>query len=127
MGYNKSGERVITVMKDQLLAKLKENRSKHREIFLKAIDLFREEAIVVFDQNLQAARDGKKFSVHLDLSRPKDHTKDYTRAIEMLEWSIEDKIEITDSDFRAYVQDDWGWRPTFLSNKYAASATRSMS
>lgn len=90
--------------------------------------MFREEAIALLNKNLDLARDGKPFTVvFYDITPPSDHTTDYTRAIEMLEWSVEDEVDISEADFRAYVQDDWGWKNQFLSNKYATSALASFS
>ena len=42
---------------------------------------------------------------------PEDHTDDYyDDAIDMMTWSTDDKIELTQGQFRQYVKDDWGWK-----------------
>ena len=40
--------------------------------------------------------------------------KDYDRAIGMLEMSIDNEVEITSLEFQHYIQDDWGWKNSFL-------------
>lgn len=120
MSYGYTEACYVTVRKDELLKKLRENKEQHRTIFLKAIELFREEAIRVFEKNLEAAKSNKPFQVKLNIERPRDHTEEYQRAIEMLEWSTKDEVEISEQDFKCFVQDNWDWQTLFLSNKYVS-------
>lgn len=47
------------------------------------------------------------------LTTPEDHTKDYDRAIQMVEWSIEDTIELDTRQFQQLVMDEWEWKERF--------------
>ncbi len=44
---------------------------------------------------------------------PNSYEQSYTRAIRMLELSIEDIIELDDTTFNQLVLDEWGWKSNF--------------
>lgn len=104
---------IVTVKRGQLLSILKENREKHREIFLKAIDGYRKHAIEHLSSMLQDAKDGKRIRRSLELPVPMDQTPEYDRVIGMLNMSIDDQITLSSNEFACYVQDDWSWKEQF--------------
>lgn len=59
---------------------------------------------------------GLQFTVSLDLQYPEDHTKDYERAIRMMQASIYDNVKLSAEDFSRYVLNDWDWRDSFIAN-----------
>jgi len=97
-----------------LLIKLKENREKHRGIFELALKGYRKEAIKHLDNALNDAKNGRKINLYIQLQKPVDQTKDYDKAIAMLEMSTENEITISEHDFANYVLDDWSWTDSFL-------------
>lgn len=118
----------IQVKKDVLIEKLKENRAKHRAIFEEAVTGYREQAITLLDQQLDRAKSGKKFNMFFTLIEPVDQTKDYDRAIGMLELSLDGTVSLSESDFRCFVLDEWGWKHQFLhsNSSYSAMAAAAM-
>ncbi len=100
----------ITVDKAALLTKLRENREKHRAIFLEAQEGYRIAAIAELDKMLAEAKAGKKIRRTVTLVEPMDQTSDYDRAISMLEMSVDDKITLEEHDFQSFVQDQWRWK-----------------
>jgi len=48
-----------------------------------------------------------------------DQTRDYDRAIAMLEMSVEGEITVSEADFRTFVMDDWNWRSQFKHSNMA--------
>ncbi len=122
----------IKVSKTTLLATLRTNRDKHRQIFLEAQQGYREAVIAELDNMLAEAKAGKKIRRSVTLTEPMDQTKDYDRAIQMLEMSVDETITLEEEDFREYVQDEWRWKGQFnlsnvrysksLSDEIAASA-----
>ena len=40
-------------------------------------------------------------------------TKEYDQVIDMLDMSVDSEIELTHSEFRQYVRDEWGWSEMF--------------
>lgn len=53
------------------------------------------------------------------LAYPSNHIEDYDRAINMLEYSIADKVRLPVSDFNAYVRNDWSWKQSFMGTNSA--------
>lgn len=116
----------IKVKKAHLLEKLKANRDEHRKIFLEALDGYRKKCIELLDAELAKAKNGKQFHMYFSLTQPVDQTKDYDRAIKMLEMSVEDEVSLSELDFSNYVLDDWQWKRNFLSSNRAYSTTAAL-
>jgi hypothetical protein len=111
--------RTITVNKLLLMATMSTNRDAHRATFEKALEVFRVKAIERFEQSIADVKAGKMPDRFLNLPWPEEHTQDYDRALQMLHWHQGDEIELTESEFTQYIQDDWGWRQSFASNTTA--------
>jgi hypothetical protein len=56
-----------------------------------------------------------QFNGYWPLSYPENHLEDYDRVIDMLKYSVADKVELSSKDFDAYVRNNWSWRNSFLS------------
>lgn len=106
----------ITVDKTMLLDKLRENRLNHAATFREAIDAYRIKAIEVFEARITAVKAGKLPDRSFPLPLPEEHTADYDTAISALEWDQGATVELTLHEFRQYVEDNWGWQQSFLSN-----------
>lgn len=117
---------IVKVKVDRLLAELKKNRAKHRENFLKAQDGFRREVIEQLDAALQDARDGKRFKTMFSLPAPVDQTPEYDTAIEMLGWSVDNEVELSQEEFRQYIFDDWHWKQHWMTSNTAYMAKSSL-
>lgn len=100
----------ITVSKGDLLAKMRENRATHREVFQAALEGYRRYAQLVLKEHLEALGAGKTPEIRITVSRPSDHTRDYDRVIEMLEMHKGDEFVLNETDFSQYVRDDWSWK-----------------
>lgn len=114
----------ITIEKSKLLEVLKANREKHREIFLEAQGNYRKAVIAELDRMLAEAKSGQRVRRQVLLPEPIDQTREYDRAIRMLEMASDATIDINEQDFRCYVMDEWNWRTHALNiNKtYSVSA-----
>lgn len=113
----------VKVSKTELLTTLKANRDNHRKIFLEAQEGYRAAAIAELDKMLAEARAGLKVRRSLTLVEPSDQTRDYDRAIRMLEMAQDEVVELEEHDFMQYVMDDWSWKKQFLHSNFAYSAT----
>ncbi len=109
----------VKVKKARLLNKLHDNRKEHRANFLKAQEGYKMEVIEQLEKSLQDARDGKRFNTFFQLPAPKDQTPEYNTAIEMLDWSVDDEIELEQQAFRQYIFDDWYWKDQWLHSNTA--------
>lgn len=64
---------------------------------------------------LQAIRyDQFSFNGGWPLAYPQNHLEDYDRVIDLLKFSVADKVELSSQDFDAYVRNNWAWRKSFL-------------
>jgi hypothetical protein len=108
--------RTSLVLKDHLLKKIKENRANHRAEFLAAQTVYRQRVIEELDKRLDDARNGRTISLVFSLPTPQDYTESYDTAIAMLEWEQGDKVEISEDDFRRYVENKWEWARAFAAN-----------
>lgn len=125
----------VTIKKNELLAKLQENKEKHRYDYEKAMKNWRKEV----------AEEGKKVFVEAEegtlngmggngrsrgttshplitaiFDEPECHLDDYSTAIGMLEMSVDDTVVLGHGQFRCYVQDEWDWKRDwmFSNSKY---------
>lgn len=105
----------IKVKKSELLEKLKVNRDAHKDIFDRACEGYRKMAIDLLEQMLSEAKAGKVIRRKVELQEPINQTKDYNRAIAMLEMAQDDIIELSEHDFAQYVLDDWSWKDQFTT------------
>jgi hypothetical protein len=118
----------IRVNKSNLIDILQKNRDAHKAIFVEAMENFRKMAIETLEENLKNAKSGKPLVLHVNLTIPRDMTREYDRVIKMLNMSEDAEIFLEEDDFQQYVQDDWGWKQQFLhtNSVYSARATSAL-
>ena len=110
-------EKTYTVKKDELLSKLKENKTKHIAIFKDAMVKYKKKAAERLASTLKKVESGKKFSLSFaDIPKPVTYEKEYDKVIGLLTMSIASEIDITASEYTCYVLDDWTWKQHFFSN-----------
>lgn len=102
--------KAVNVNKTKLLELVRKNRDQHRAQYEKAFAGYRKECYEVLEANLKALQTDKAHIVRFREQPPEDHTDDYDRAIQMLEMSVDDVIELHASEFSNFVQDDWEWK-----------------
>lgn len=109
----------VVVDVKELLGVLRENRGKHRAMFLEAQEGFRKRAIAELDRSLADARAGNEVRLTVHLPQPEDHTEDYDREIRMLEMHRADQVMIRAHLFDQIVMDRWGWSASFNATNSA--------
>lgn len=117
----------VTIEKDRLKAILEKNREQHYQLFVEAHDAFRQKAIKNAEALIDSIRDSasKPVELNLRLIQPEDHTKDYDRALLMLDLEIGDTVTLRESEFAQLVQDDWGWKAAF-GTAYASNTGKTV-
>lgn len=113
------------VNRDKLLDIIRENKEKHRAVFLQAIDGYRKEATQILESRIEDLKNRKKTSLYVNLPEPEDHTTGYDRIIRMVEMDERDSIELGEREFAQYVMDDWEWKQQWVDtvSNYVALAT----
>ena len=113
----------VIVEKDRLLSALKENRDKHRAVFLEAMAGYKAKALQLLDEHTERVKNNAIEQINIHLPMPSDHTEDYDRAIATLDWTVLGEVELTIQEFDMYVRDSWGWKRewTTANSVYAQS------
>ena len=103
----------IKVTKSELIATLKKNRDEHDDIYNKAVVVYREKCVQELERMIAEAKAGGNIRHSFSAPVPERHVEDYDNAIEMLEWTLDDTIVLSEHDFRTYVRNEWGWAKNF--------------
>ena len=106
----------VKVKKTETLKILRTNRDAHQAIFAEAVDGYKAQVIDILEGHIADIKAGKVKSVTVTLPQPENHTKDYDRAIKMLEMSVDKDVTMDEHSFQCYVMDDWTWKRQFLSS-----------
>lgn len=109
------GISTVRVNKDVLLDRVKANRDEHRTIFEEALEGWKKKVIEQLEIRYNEALKGKKFDIAIHLPRPEDHTDQYDTVIELLEFSLDEELELTQAEFANYALDKWQWQAAFLA------------
>ena len=104
----------VTIEKDKLREVLVANKEQHQQEYNEAIEGYKK----AFDKQLMLKRrELKKGSIpnthFTDLPKPREYTGEYEQVLKMLDFSVDDTIELTHDEFSNYVLDDWGWKQSF--------------
>lgn len=116
--------RKVKMDKGELKVIVQKNRDEHRKLFEEAWEGFRTKAISNLESRIDQIKDGGTIELYIDLIQPEDHTEDYDRVLSMLEYEVDEEVELQANEFAQYVQDDWGWKHTFNSAYTATTGKR---
>jgi|WetSurMetagenome_2_1015567.scaffolds.fasta_scaffold662137_2 hypothetical protein len=125
------GLSTVRVSKDDLLKKLKYNRTEHEKTYNEIMAVrqnkildelhgfkakFKKELAVRMDKATSDI-EYTPSSITLSISalKPENHTKDYDRVISLLELSLDEELELSSSELNQYVNDDWSWKQGFMT------------
>lgn len=126
-------QRSVKVSREKLLARLKENRAKHEKEFSELFFAYKTRVVQMMTIHVKylegklsgiedlardelLAFDTPKYQL---VPRPEDHTIDYDRAIDRIEWEEDEVVSISEDDFNCYVRDEWNWRQRFRQTSRA--------
>ena len=108
--------RVITMKVSDLLEALKKNREIHAAEFEEAKAAFIERMESDLKLALKKTKTGNFDEIKNIRLYPKvleNHVREYDEAIQMLQYTTTDIVEIDSETFRAYVNNEWAWSDTF--------------
>lgn len=101
-----------------LLNIVRENKLKHLAAYDESVADYKQVVVQVATVNLELATTGDlgNFAKIKSLpSMPQSYESSYTRAIRMLELSVDDIIEVEEDVFNQLVLDEWHWKSSFLT------------
>jgi hypothetical protein len=102
----------------ELLKIVRENQKQHIQQFEESVADYKELVIRITKTNVKLANTGDLDEIRKIKSLPASpisHEKEYSRAIRMLELSVEDIIEVEEHVFNQLVLDEWGWKQQFTA------------
>ena len=102
------GNRTIKVKKSDLINTLKKNQKKHIKQFGKAVVAYKREVSKQLNK-LHEKNEKGELDIRLDLVKPVNKQKNYTKIIEMFDWELDDEVELSQDEFKEYVQDEFGF------------------
>jgi hypothetical protein len=105
----------FVIDKNELINKIQENRDAHRGIYEEAMEGYFEAAVKFFKEQHDRALDGKPFQTAFYEPMPEDHTDDYDVVLDGLRWTQDQNIDLSISELRQYVRDEWGWKKEFTA------------
>ncbi len=108
--------KTVKIKREELLAVVRENKEKHIAEYIESVEDFKKAVVVITKNNLKLVNTGELDSIAKVKNLPavpNSYEQSYTRAIRMLELSIEDIIELDDTTFNQLVLDEWNWKSNF--------------
>lgn len=111
--------RSVKINKTELLEIVRANKEKHIKEYDESVVDYKNAAIKLATKNLKLAKSGDLAQIATIKGmpqRPVSYEDSYTRAIRMLELSVEDVIELEEDIFNQLVLDEWTWKHQFATS-----------
>ncbi len=108
----------VKMNRKELLKIVKDNQKKHVAQYEESVADYKLAVVKLAKANLKLANTGDLAEIRKMKNRidaPQSYEDNYTRAIRMLELSVEDVIEIEEHIFNQLVLDEWGWKQQFTA------------
>ena len=110
----------VRVRAVELLEVLKTNRTQHMTEYQSAMEVYKKEVVaklkhLLADARKEAEKDVPSFDLSVGLAEPRSYAESYDTAIKMLEMSTDEIIELSQTEFSQYVEDNWSWQSVFKS------------
>ena len=108
----------VKVDRLELLEIVRANKEKHIKEFTESVKDYKLAVLKVTKENYDLAKSKNLDKIEEIKSiphRPNSYETNYTRAIRMLELSVEDTIDVEQDVFNQLVLDEWDWKHSFLA------------
>jgi hypothetical protein len=101
----------------ELLKIVKENKEKHITEYAESVEDYKVAVLKITQANAKMAKtaDLDQFKFKVIPSKPTSYEDNYSRAIRMLELSVEEIIDVEEHIFNQLVLDEWGWKQQFTA------------
>ena len=116
----------VKVNKNELLDVVRANKEKHVAEYNEAMEDYKEIVIKIAEKNVKIALKNRLKAKAGNVSgfdkweslpsQPVSYEAEYSRAIRMLEMSVEVEMEIESAVFNQLALDEWGWENNFNLN-----------
>ena len=118
IGPNGSGK--VTVNKGRLITTISQNKDKHVAEFTEAHRVYVDKRVELIKELSEMASKSptglsKKILELSTLPKPISYESYYTKVLRLLDYSVQDQVEIDAQAFDNYVNDEWSWTKSFKS------------
>ena len=105
----------ITVNKNILLAKIKENLELYKSDYSETLQDYHLAIKKHLEKAIASVNEGNYSSdiIYFRINAPVDYTEKYQTVIDMLEYSTNEEIELDSPSFKAYIKNQWDWTDSF--------------
>lgn len=105
----------ITVNKNILLAKIKENLELYKLDYSETLQDYHLAIKKHLEKAITSVNEGNYYSdvIYFRINAPVDYTEKYQTVIDMLEYSTNEEIELDSPSFKAYIKNQWDWTDSF--------------
>lgn len=115
-------DRKITMNRETLLEKLRENLETHQQEYQKAATNWIHAVQVHAKELLERVSREDYSDLSFPLTRPKNSSTEIERAIDMVRYSVEEVIVLDEPTFRQWVSGEWSFRDRLHETMLSASA-----
>lgn len=108
----------VKIDKVNLLDIVRSNKQTHVSAYNESVNDYIAAALKIAEANLELAKSGDLDQIQKIRSlppKPVSYEDAYTRAIRMLELSVDAIIELDDHNFSQLVLDEWQWKQNFTA------------
>ena len=109
----------VKVDRKKLLKIVTENKEKHIKDFLESVEDYKAATLKLAEANLELVKTGDLDQIAKTKpmpSKPVSYENNYTRAIRMLELSVDKEIDVEEDVFNQLVLDEWAWKNAFVAS-----------
>lgn len=124
--------KTVKVGRDELLTTVRLNFEKHKADYNEAVDDYKVLVVKLAKDNAKIAKVNVKMANAFRIkdikhfsnvpSAPVHYSKEYERAIKMLEMSVESEIDLEEEIFNQLVMDEWSWKHHFVGANMSTKA-----
>jgi biotin-(acetyl-CoA carboxylase) ligase len=114
-------ERRITMLRETLLQKLKENLDTHLTEYEEATVEWKDAARAFAEDVLERVKVEDFSDLSFKIPRPIDSSDEIGRAIEMVEYSTGKEIVLDEHTFRQWVSGEWSFRNRLHESLFAST------
>jgi len=111
--------KTVRLEREELLNIVRENKQKHVEDFKESQVDYKKAVVKLCKENSELARSGDLEKIRRIRSMPQgtiSYEDSYSRAIRMLELSVDEIVELDEPTFNQLVLDEWTWKNQFTTS-----------
>lgn len=108
-----NNNRKTKVCKFTLLSTVQQNRKDHETQYLEVLNDYKEDLhqyLVEETARLAESKKDEDFKIKKLPEAPKHFLSSYDSYIKMLQWEIDETVELTSQEFDSLVLDKWDWK-----------------